>query len=51
MCDESLLKISGQQSRRKILTSHVFWLAEHCQDGAANQTTGAQRQTHFFGQP
>ena len=24
MCDENLLKISGQQSRRKSLTSHVF---------------------------
>jgi len=42
---------SGQQSRRKSLTSHVFGSPAPVNGGAANRTTGAQRQTQFFGQP
>jgi len=51
MCDENLLKISGQQSRRKSLTSHVFGSPAPVNGGAAHRHTGAQRQTPFFGQP
>jgi hypothetical protein len=44
ICDENPLKISGQQPRRKILTSHVFGSPAPVNGGAANQTTGAQSQ-------
>jgi hypothetical protein len=42
---------SGQQSRRKSLTSHVFGSPAPVNGGAANRTTGAQRQTQIIGQP
>jgi hypothetical protein len=42
---------SGQHSRRKSLTSHVFGSPAPVNGGAANRTTGAQRQTQFIGQP
>jgi hypothetical protein len=48
---QKISKNSGQQSRRKSLTSHVFGSPATVNGGAANRTTGAQRQTQFVGQP
>jgi hypothetical protein len=47
MCGENLLKLSGQQSRREILTSHVFGSPAPVNGGAANHATKAERQVHF----
>jgi hypothetical protein len=48
---QKISKNSGQQSWRKSLTSHVFGSPEPVNGGAANRTTGAQRQPQTIGQP
>jgi hypothetical protein len=51
ICDENLLNISGQQSRRKNLTSHVFGSLAPVKVEPQTETPARKRQANFFGQP